>query len=257
MKSSAEFKVVLLDKIVDPARPMRSDLTPETVQSLANSIRQLGVIEPLVVKPSGDRFEIIAGHRRLLASELADLVEVPCYVVRVDDETADLMKIHENLQRKEISPIEEGKYFEYLVETYHWSAEKIAKMIGRSDAYVYARMAIDEYPDDIKSALETGQVTIGVARELAQIDDDDARARYLDYAIRNGITTAVAENWKREYSANKNLSTTPGNLDPGAPSERQSVIPMVNCPVCKVDVVMMAASMIYVHKTCLAALQIT
>ena len=254
MKPRAEFKVVLIDKITDPARPMRSDLSPESVQSLTSSIRQLGVIEPLVVKPVGDRFEIIAGHRRLLASELADLVEVPCYVVRVSDETADLMKIHENLQRKEISPIEEGKYFEYLVLTYHWSAEKIAKMIGRSDAYVYARMAIDEYPEDLRDALEAGQLSIGVARELAQVDDDDTRAQYIDYAIKNGITSTVAEQWKREYNAGKHMPATPGNLDPGAPHLQQPVIATVKCPLCEGDVPMKDARLIYCHADCMQKL---
>ena len=251
MKPTAEFKVVILDKITDPAKPMRDDLTPESVKDLADSIRQLGLIEPLVVKPAGDSFEVIAGHRRLLAAELADLVEVPCYIVRVSDETADLMKIHENLQRKDISPIEEGKYFEYLVATYGWTAEKIAGMIGRSDAYVYARMSIGEYPEDIHAALENNRITIGVARELAQIDNDESRIQYLDYAIRNGITTIVAEQWKREYKAGKSQPPTGGNLAPEVPQNTQPVTPTVTCPLCAGDVKMREAKMIYVHTDCL------
>ena len=254
MTPNAEFKVVLIDKITDPARPMRSDLSPESVQSLTSSIRQLGVIEPLVVKPDGDRFEIIAGHRRLLASELADLVEVPCYVVRVTDETADLMKIHENLQRKEISPTEEGKYFEYLVEEYHWSAEKIAKMINRSDAYVYARMAIGDYPDDLRAALEAGQVSIGVARELAQVDDDITRSQYLDYAVKNGITWSVAEQWKREYINNKSAQIPAGNVNLGAPFVQQPVIAMVKCPLCEGELPMKDARLLYCHADCIQKL---
>ncbi len=250
MKNTAQFKVVVLDRIVDPEQPMRNDLTPESVEDLAASIRQLGLIEPLVLKQKDDLYEVVAGHRRLLACQLAGLVEAPSYIVQVDDETADLMKIHENLQRKEISPIEEGKFFKYLTETYQWPAEKIAQLIGRSDAYVWARIAIDKYPADILEALESGQLTIGVARELAQIEDDDQRSQYIDYAIRNGITTMVAEQWKREYKSQKENPVPGSSPTIEAPQPGQAVVSMTKCGICNDDLPMRDAKLMYAHVDC-------
>lgn len=255
MKNEAKFKTVVLDQIVDPEQPMREDLTPESVQDLAASIRQLGLIEPLVLKQKDDLFEVVAGHRRLLACQLAGLVEAPCYVVSVDDETAELMKIHENLQRKEISPIEEGKFFKYLTDKYQWSAEKIAKLIGRSDAYVWARMSIQDYPADILAALESGQLTIGVARELAQVDDDIQRAQYIDYAVRNGITTMVAEQWKREYKSQKENPIPGSSPAIEAPQVGQPARLMTKCGICMDELPMADAKLMYCHVDCVLKLQ--
>ena len=92
------FQVIKLDLIDDPAKPMRSDLTPESVHDLVLSIKQIGVLEPLIVKPKAGRFEVIAGHRRLLAATLAKLTLIPCLIKNIGVEEGEIMKIHNPLQ---------------------------------------------------------------------------------------------------------------------------------------------------------------
>lgn len=251
MKSPAQFAVVLLDKITDPAQPLRSEITPESVEDLAKSIAQIGLIEPLVVKKSGEMYEVIAGHRRLVASGIANLVEVPCYIVEADDEQTEMMKAHENLYRENLTPIEEGKYFRWLMDHFKWDAKMIAAKIGKSDAYIYARLSIDEYPEDILAALESGQITIGVARELAQIDDEASRVQYTDYAIRSGVSTDVAAAWRQQYKADRSaqISHTAAPGEAIAPS--QTIVAMTECFLCKAQMSMREAKLAYAHNSCL------
>ena len=255
MSEDARFQVILIDKITDPELPLRQDLTPESVEELSKSIATMGLIEPLVVKKTGGIFEVIAGHRRLLASQLADLVEVPCYVLDVSEEKADMIKLHENLHRKDISPIEEGRYFRYLKEHYGWDPGQIAGMIHKSEAYVFARMAIDEYPDDILESLEAGQINIAVARELAQVDDDDQRGQYLDYAVRNGITSTVAEQWKQQYKAQKLANPARGTVTPELPITPPESVVTIECFLCGDQVPMREAKIVYTHAECLSKFQ--
>lgn len=255
MNSKPRFDVLLLSKIVDPARPMRTDLTPESVEELAKSIAQVGLLEPLVVRKDHDNYEVIAGHRRLMACTIADLVDVPCYIFDVTDEQVDTMRVHENLHRKDISPIEEGRYFRYLKESHGWSPEKIAEMISKSEAYVWARMSIDKYPPDILEALEGGGINIAVARELAQIDDETTRIQYLDYAVKNGVTSVVAEQWKQQYKAGRSIPLPSGN-DGGEvlPKPPESVT-TIECVLCGGQVPMREAKIVYTHTDCLVKFQ--
>ena len=104
MKS--KFELIPLDRIKDPERPMRADLTPESVDELVFSIRDVGIIQPLVVSASGDNYEVIAGHRRLLAASVAGLTEAPCIIVDTKGLDREVMKMHENIAREDINPID-------------------------------------------------------------------------------------------------------------------------------------------------------
>ena len=152
-KFKTEFKVLSLDLIDDPMRPIRSDLSPESVADLVISIRQVGIIEPLVVKPVNGRFEVIAGHRRLVAATICEIGLVPCYIVDADPQVAELLKIHENLFRQEISPADEAKFYDFLIQHHKLTPAKVAGMISKSQSYVFARLQILEYPEELPNAL--------------------------------------------------------------------------------------------------------
>ena len=109
----SKHKTIVLDRIKDPAAPLRSDLSHEAVNDLVQSIKQVGIIEPLVVRKKGDDFEVIAGHRRLVAAGIAGLTEVPCIIVKASDEQAEVLKLHENLNRNDIKYLNIWKPFIY------------------------------------------------------------------------------------------------------------------------------------------------
>src|SRR3990172_1892721 len=88
------FQLLPLDKIDDPSRPLRTDLTPESVQDLVLSIKQMGIIEPIIVRPVGDRYEIIAGHRRMTAASIAQLTLIPTIVKNIGNEETEIFKKH-------------------------------------------------------------------------------------------------------------------------------------------------------------------
>lgn len=245
-----EFKVISLDMLDDPARPMRSDLSPESVEDLVISIRQVGIIEPLVVKFKGDRYEIIAGHRRLLAATIAEIAQVPCYVVEADDQLSEILKIHENLFRREISAIDESKFYDWLIQHYKLSPAKIAGMISKSLNYVLDRLQILEYQTELREALAKGQIKFSVARAFNKVTDLDTMRKFLYYSIRSGITPGLAETWVAEWKRSQ-LSTPPQTaIQPVGDSAGEEYITYVDCVYCREQVKLFDALPVHIHPGC-------
>lgn len=250
-----EYKEIPIDLIIDPIRPLRSDLSPESVEDLAKSIKSVGLIEPIVVRPEGNKFEVVAGHRRLLACQIAGLVFVPCRVLKITNRKGDILKMHENLYREDVSPIDEAKFFTFLKKHYNLSTAKIAKHINKSEAYVIARLNILKWPEDIRQVLAEKAVEYAVARELAKIDDDDVRRQYIKYAIENGITSDVAAKWRRDYQNAKEISSqpVPRPSDEEVPDERPRYV--VTCAICGGEIDLKDAMTVYVHPRCYRAVK--
>lgn len=200
-----EYKIISLDLIDDPERPMRTDLTPESVADLVLSIKQMGIIEPLIVFPKDDRYEVIAGHRRRYAAEIAQLAEAPCHIHHANKEQIELMKIHENLYRAAVRPSDEMRHFQYMMKRLNISPTKLAQLIGKSDVYVSDRLAISDYEPELRDALDTGKINFSVAKELARLGDRNKTIEYLRYAIQNGLTQAGARQWVSDFK--KSLET--------------------------------------------------
>ncbi len=227
-----EYKVISLDLIDDPERPMRTDLTPETVADLVMSIKQMGIIEPLIVFPKGDRYEVIAGHRRRYAAELAQLVEAPCHVHKVSPEQIEMMKIHENMYRAAVRPGDEMMHFKYILTRLKISPTKLAQLIGKSDGYVSERLAIANYEPELREALDNNKINFSVAKELAKIGDRNKTIEYLRYAIQNGLTQAGAKQWVSDYKLSletpKKVAVT--TYDPTTQTVLQKIFyPCIRC----------------------------
>ena len=143
------YQILPLDKITDPEMPLRSDLSPESVEDLVISIKQVGIIEPLVVAKRGELFEVIAGHRRLLAATIAGVATAPCLVTEVEGMTLEILKIHENIARSEINPIDWAKHLDYLKSQYNLSIAKLAELTGMSEPWVDQHLAILKYSPEL------------------------------------------------------------------------------------------------------------
>ena len=227
-----EYKIISLDLIDDPERPMRTDLTPESVADLVMSIKQMGIIEPLIVFEKGDRYEVIAGHRRRYAAELAKLTEAPCHVHKVSPEQIEMMKIHENMYRQNVRPSDEMMHFKYIMTRLKISPTKLAQLIGKSDAYVSERLGIADYEPELKEALDSGKINFSVAKELARLGDRNKTIEYLRYAIQNGLTQAGARQWVNDYkiSLETPKQTSVINYDPATQTILQKIYyPCVRC----------------------------
>jgi len=145
----------------------RSDMRPETLQDLADSIRAQGVVQPIVVRPIGaNSYEIIAGERRWRAAQLAGLHEVPVVVRDVPDQAAMAMALIENIQREDLNPLEEALALKRLIEEFGLTHQLAAEAVGRSRAAVSNLLRLFELNEDVKQRIEQREIDMGHARAL-------------------------------------------------------------------------------------------
>lgn len=248
-----KYQLVSLDLIDDPERPIRQELAPESVKDLVLSIKQVGILEPLVVKPVGKRFEVIAGHRRLVAAGLAGVVLVPCVVRDCNPEQTEMLKMHENLYRADIKPSDEAEHFKYLIEKHKLTPIRISKLISRSESYVGDRLAIFNYPDPLRRALDAGQISFSVAREFNRMSDYSKMKEYLNYAIRNGITSKLARDWVADYNRSRQPVDEAEQVEVTHHPSTGKIEYTSTCVYCQRPIKLSEANVVYIHDECLVA----
>jgi ParB family chromosome partitioning protein len=176
----------------NPRNPRREFADTE-LRELADSIKQHGVIQPLVVRPvrgAQDRFEIIAGERRWRASQIAGLHEVPIVPVDVSDSDALEIAIIENVQREDLNPMEEAQGYHALAGEFKRSQEDIAKIVGKSRSHVANTMRLTKLPAEVQTYIALGRLSAGHARALIGVSDPTAVAKRI---IEEGLNVRQAE----------------------------------------------------------------
>lgn len=188
----------------DPNQPRRT-MDETALRELAESIRALGVLQPIVVRPDGDRFRIIAGHRRYEACKLIGLAQMPAIVREASEHEAVEQALIENVQREDINPIEEAQCYRRLMDEHKYSIREMAAKVHKSVGYIHGRLELLRYPDVAESV---GQAALGVfeARELAKVENETER-RALAQRIAAGEVNR--ETLKQEVKALTGKATTP------------------------------------------------
>ena len=154
----------------NPYQP-RDQFDEETLGSLADSIREVGMLQPVLVRPAGDGFELIAGERRWRAARRVGLQTIPALVRETDDNTALEQALVENLQREELNPLEEAAAYQQLIEDFGLTHEQVAARVGRSRASVSNMLRLLQLPPSIQRAVRERQLTMGHARALLGTPD--------------------------------------------------------------------------------------
>ncbi len=152
----------------------RKIINKESLEELTNSIKEQGVIQPIVVRPdksTDGKYEIIAGERRWLASQHAGLHEVPVVVLNVDDVKSLEFAIVENVQRQDLNPIEEARGYQRLVDDFNYNHEKISQFIGKSRSYIANSLRLLSLPEQVLSMVEQGDLSAGHARSLIGLNN--------------------------------------------------------------------------------------
>jgi ParB family chromosome partitioning protein len=185
--------------IANRANPRR-EFDADQLEDLTNSIREKGVMQPLLVRPTDDPnlFEIIAGERRWRASQRAGLREVPVLVRDVDDKEALELAIIENVQRVDLNPLEEAMGYGQLIEQFEYTQNDLAQVIGKSRSHVANTLRLLKLPQDVRDMVSRGELTAGHARTLITADDPAGLARRI---VGGGLSVREAEALSQTTSA--------------------------------------------------------
>jgi ParB family chromosome partitioning protein len=190
-----------LEKIrANPNQPRKS-FDADALREMADSIREHGVIQPIIVEADGENYAIIAGERRYRASILAGLVEIPAIVRDFSAEERLAVALIENVQRADLNPIEEAAAYKSLIELTGKNQDEIAAKVGKSRSAVTNALRLLKLPSPMRKSLETGEISSGHARALLAITDDSERERVFNEIISDDISVREAE--KRAFPGEK------------------------------------------------------
>ena len=196
--ASADLMVPIERLIANPDQPRRH-FDAAALQELAESIRQKGVIQPLIVRPTGDvgTYEIVAGERRWRASQIAQLHEVPVLVRQFSDTEVLEVAIIENVQRADLSPLEEALAYRQLMDRFGHTQEKIAEALSRSRSHIANTLRLLTLPQEIQNMIAAGTLTAGHARALISVPDSVSLAAKV---VGKGLSVRATEDLVRRSS---------------------------------------------------------
>lgn len=175
-----------------PFQP-RKDFTPESLQELAASIKEQGIVQPLIVRPSGDHFELIAGERRWRAAQSLSLAEVPVIVREATDREVLELALIENLQRENLNPIEEAQGYGQLIGQFELTQEEVAQKVGRSRTVVANALRLLRLPAEVQGYLRDNRLSVGHAKVILGLPNDDQILLATRRVIKDGLNVRQTE----------------------------------------------------------------
>jgi ParB family chromosome partitioning protein len=191
-KESGVTVVRLTEVEPNPAQP-RKVFENEPLEALAESIAQHGIIQPIVVRPKDGMYMIVTGERRWRAARMAGLSEVPVIIIEADDRKAAELALVENLQRKDLNPVEEARAYADLIEEYSYTQEEIAKKVGRSRSSIANSLRLLDLPDAALEKLSIGEISEGHAKVLLGLKDEAKIEKAMEIVIEKQLSVRDTE----------------------------------------------------------------
>ena len=185
---------VSIDKINPNPNQPRTHFNETLLNELADSIRENGVLQPLLVRKKGERYEIIAGERRYQASKIAGLEELPVIVKEVDDQKMLELALIENLQRSDLNPIEEAKGYRQLIKASGMTQEALSKAVSKSRSSITNSLRLLDLPEPVQQYLFDGRLTAGHARAILAVPYEEQRIKLADKVVAEGLSVRATEN---------------------------------------------------------------
>lgn len=174
----------------------RQHFNQEALDELADSIEKHGIMQPIVVRATGkDQYEIIAGERRYRAAQLAKLKTVPAIVRELDDTKALEMALVENIQRKDLNPLEEAAGYQRLMEEFEYTQDELSRLVGKSRSHIANLLRLLALPEKFRNAIDSGDLTMGHARALLSAKDPETLFKRIQEV---GLSVRQAEEWLQE-----------------------------------------------------------
>ena len=184
---------VALDRIKPSPLQPRKDFTPEALQDLAASIKEQGIVQPLIVRDQQTHYELIAGERRWRAAQLLHLAEVPVIVREADDRSVLELALIENLQRENLNPMEEALGYSQLVEQFQLRQEDVATKVGKSRVAVANALRLLKLAPDVQAHVRDGRLSVGHAKVILSLPMSDQQQLAAERVLKNGLTVRQAE----------------------------------------------------------------
>jgi ParB family chromosome partitioning protein len=175
-----------------PFQP-RKDFTPDALRELADSIREQGIVQPLIVRDRGDHFELIAGERRWRAAQLLNLPEVPIILREADDRAVLELALIENLQRENLNPIEEAQGYSQLISQFQLTQEDVATKVGKSRAVVANALRLLKLPPALQSYIREGRLSVGHAKVVLGLATEKQQQQAAERVIKEGLNVRQTE----------------------------------------------------------------
>lgn len=227
------LKTIPLELLVEPTDAHRVNVSEQALNELADSIRDIGLLNPIIVRPiANDRYEVIAGHRRLMAHKILREPHIDCFVRDATDDQVEQGRFAENLQREQLSPMEEAVALKRYCQNSGRKPSEVARSLNRTEWWVKHRLALIEMPGELCDMVHAGELAAGTALELAKVADDAHRKYLLEYAVRSGANVGVIREWVNQWELQQ--LNTPGveAPKPDLPVAGQEVVIQMPCYLC-------------------------
>jgi len=193
MKMEAQIRMINVDQLVPNKAQPRTQFDTSSLQELASSIRSHGIVQPLIVRRLQDKFEIIAGERRLKAAELLGLQSVPCIICDIDDNESSELALVENIHRKDLTPIDEARGYKKLLDKGYITIDQLAARMGTTQSNLNDKIRLLSLDEAVQDALQKNMISVKHAKSLLRLTDKMKQVDILNEIIRDKLTVRQVE----------------------------------------------------------------
>ena len=188
-----EVQYIKLHDIMPNLHQPRQNFQEDKIEELTASIKEHGIIQPIVVRKCENGYEIVAGERRWRAARKAELAQVPCLVRELTDEQNMLFAIIENMQREDLNPIEEAEGLQRMMQTFGMTQEQVSKSVGKSRPYIANALRLLKLPEDIVAQIAQGNLSAAHGRTLAGVEDDAVKEKLCERILKKSLSVRETE----------------------------------------------------------------
>jgi len=200
----SEIAEIDIEKIVPNRDQPRKSFDKQEIQELAESIRENGIIQPIILRAKDEVYEIVVGERRFRAAKEAGLKKVPAIIKDYSESRLLEIALIENIQRKDLNPLEEALAYKTIIDRDTITQEELSKRVGRSRSYIANMIRLLELPDEIKNFVSRGTITVGHAKAIMALNEKEKKVEIAKKVAEEGLSVREAEDLVREVNASQN-----------------------------------------------------
>ena len=228
----AEISHVNLSDLNLPEFQAHKNVPPQYIKEISESIKSIGVIEPLIVRKTKHGIEIVAGCIRYHAAKLAGQKAVPCLFVSLDHKASEILKLHENIKRIPLNHVDQGYTFLMMLNTFNMSEQNIADSVGKSVSYISQHISLVRLGADLIDYVRSGELPFSHARELIRLSNKSERKRLLSSCLESGVSFKYLQEWINNSLRNSSISPSQDSSTQDLSHSSESPKHSYSCEAC-------------------------